>query len=107
MMLGVLALAGLAGLACVYVSDLFDRTIRRTSDLADALQGQVLVVIPQWSSEDSLSGRIRRFLGASLGLMLLGSGIYGLQPLDQSQQFLQSGLSLAGAAGFSAQPVHS
>ncbi|MCA0274484.1 MAG: hypothetical protein LCH86_00585 [Proteobacteria bacterium] len=106
LMFGVLALAGLAGLACVYVSDLFDRTIRRTSDLASALQGQVLVVIPQWSSSDSFSGRVRRFFGASLGLMLLAAGIYGLQPLDQSQQFLQSGLSLAGAGELSAQPVH-
>jgi uncharacterized protein involved in exopolysaccharide biosynthesis len=38
-----------AGLAGVYAAHLFDRSIRGTFDLARALEGRTLVVIPQWN----------------------------------------------------------
>ncbi|MDM9624869.1 hypothetical protein QTL95_03100 [Rhizobium sp. S152] len=46
----VLALAGGAGAAGVVIADIFTSHIRGTFDLAEALQGQTLVVIPEWSS---------------------------------------------------------
>jgi uncharacterized protein involved in exopolysaccharide biosynthesis len=45
---GISVLAGAAG---TYVADSLDRTIRGSFDLADALQGQELIMIPNWTPD--------------------------------------------------------
>ncbi|OHV84990.1 hypothetical protein [Rhizobium sp. LCM 4573] len=49
--LAVCVAAGAAGLAGIYAAHLFDGSIRGTFDLAQALAGQTLVVIPRWTPE--------------------------------------------------------
>src|SRR5690606_3768768 len=51
MMMMVVILAGGAGLATVFVFDMFDRTIRGSFDLARSLEGSALVVVPNWPDE--------------------------------------------------------
>lgn len=72
----VIGLALAAGAAAAVASDILTPTIRGTFDLAEALRGQTLVVIPEWSPTDatheSLPARVgaifrRMFAGISFG----------------------------------------
>jgi polysaccharide chain length determinant protein (PEP-CTERM system associated) len=69
MMLMVVLLAGGAGLATVLAADMMDRTIRGSFDLAPALEGRTLVVVPNWSDEAATGPRKalgRIFIGLAL-----------------------------------------
>lgn len=52
LLLAILAgMSVLVGAAGIYIADSLDRTIRGTFDLADAFQGQELIVIPNWTPD--------------------------------------------------------
>ena len=55
----VAGLSVLAGAIGIYIADALDRTIRGSFDLADALEGQELIMIPNWTPSDG----VRRWFG--------------------------------------------
>jgi hypothetical protein len=63
-LLFVMALSGAAGLACALGVDLLNSRIRGTFDLADALKGQTLVVIPEWSPDAGTKSFLVRWGGS-------------------------------------------
>jgi uncharacterized protein involved in exopolysaccharide biosynthesis len=57
--MAVLAAASAASAAGIYAAHLFDRTIRGTFDLANALAGETLVVIPRWNPRRHIAKAFR------------------------------------------------
>jgi hypothetical protein len=68
----VIGLALAAGAAAAVASDILTPTIRGTFDLAEALRGQTLVVIPEWSPTDATHESSLAKVGAIFRRMFAG-----------------------------------